>query len=73
MELALEFDRDPMSRLERQWKHATVAAARAQRAYQDLQRSAPADERVEARAWLRLWKAERRKADVLVALDALEG
>jgi hypothetical protein len=72
MELALELDRDPMTRLEQQWKQATVAAARAQRAYQDLQRSAPADERVEARAWLRLWKAERRKADVLIALDALE-
>jgi hypothetical protein len=72
MELALEFAQDPMALLERQWMEATIAAARAQREYQDLQRSAPADERVEARAWLRLWKAERRKADVLVALDALD-
>jgi hypothetical protein len=72
MALALESDRDPMTLLERQWTEATVAAARAQREYQDLQRSAPVDERVEARAWLRLWKAERRKADVLVALHALD-
>jgi hypothetical protein len=72
MELVMELEHDPMAWLERQWMEATVAAARAQREYQDVQQSAPADERVEARAWLRLWKAERRKADVLVALDALD-
>lgn len=73
MALALTLDRDPLTRLERQWSRATVAVARAQRRYQDLQGRESADEKVEARAWLRLWKAEQRKRQVLAALDALEG
>jgi hypothetical protein len=72
MAVAMELDRDPLAKLERQWTKATVAAARAQRAYQDLQVSADADEKVEARVWLRLWKAERRKCEVLAAMDALD-
>lgn len=70
--LVLELERNPLERLERQWCRATVAVARAQQRYQDLQRFENADEKVEARAWLRLWKAEQRKRDVLVAMDALE-
>ncbi len=73
MALAIEFDLNPLARLERQWCRATVAVARAQQRYQDLQHRANADEKTQARAWLRLWKAERRKREVLAALDALEG
>ncbi|HZF17471.1 MAG TPA: hypothetical protein VE046_16175 [Steroidobacteraceae bacterium] len=73
MALALEFAPELHVRLEKQWTRATVAVARAQRRYQDLQYHAHPDERIEARAWLRLWKAEQRKREVLAALDALEG
>jgi hypothetical protein len=51
---------------------ATVAVARAQRRYQDLQQLADADEEREIRAWLRLWRAELRKREILAALRALE-
>jgi hypothetical protein len=72
MAAALELDSDRLVVLERQWTEATVAAARAQREYQELQRSSQTDEKFEALVWLRLWKAERRKREVLAALDALE-
>jgi len=68
---ALNFDRDPMATLEKRWSRATVAVARAQAHYQNLQHTADADEKTEARAWLRLWKAERRKRTILVAMDTL--
>jgi len=72
MTMAIKLDRDPLVTLEQQWVEATVAVARAQSEYLDLQRSADTDDRMEARAWLRLWKAERHKREVLAALDALE-
>jgi hypothetical protein len=72
MALALKLDRDPLAMLERQWSQATIAVARAQRAYQEMERRVDADEKAEARVWLRLWKAERRKCEVLAALNALD-
>jgi len=71
MAMALDLDRDPLATLERRWSRATVAVARAQAHYQNLQNTADADEKTEARAWLRLWKAEQRKRTILIAMDAL--
>jgi hypothetical protein len=71
MAVTLHLDRDPLARLERRWRGATVAVARAQARYQELQHAADADEKTEARAWLRLWKAERRQRTILIAMDGL--
>lgn len=71
MATAVDLNRDPLAILEKRWGRATVAVARAQAHYQNLRYAAGADERSEARAWLRLWKAERRKRTILIAMDAL--
>lgn len=71
MTTAVDLKGDPLAKLERRWSRATVAVARAQAHYQNLQYAAEADEKSEARAWLRLWKAERHKRTILIALDAL--
>jgi hypothetical protein len=72
MSVAINLENDSVAILERQWAEAMAAVARAQSEYFDLQRSAEADDRVEARAWLRLWKAERHQREVLAALEEIE-
>jgi hypothetical protein len=48
-----------------EWRQAMVDLARAQRAYAEIIATPDAPDAVVNRAWLRLWRAERRRDELL--------
>ena len=50
---------------EAEWRTAVIELARAQRAYAEVTASPDASEHLINRAWLGLWRAERRRDELL--------
>ncbi len=50
---------------EAQWRAAVIELARAQRVYAEVAASPDASESLINRAWLGLWRAERRRDELL--------
>jgi hypothetical protein len=48
-----------------EWREAVIDLARAQRAYAEIIATPDAPEALINRAWLRLWRAERRRDELL--------
>jgi hypothetical protein len=48
-----------------EWRQAMVDLARAQRAYAEIMATPDAPDAVVNQAWLRLWRAERRRDELL--------
>ena len=48
-----------------EWREAMINLARAQRAYAEIIASPDAPDALINRAWLRLWRAERRRDELL--------
>jgi hypothetical protein len=48
-----------------EWREAILDLARAQRAYAEIIATPEAPEALVNRAWLRLWRAERRRDELL--------
>ena len=48
-----------------EWREAVMDLARAQRAYAEIIATPNASDAVVNRAWLRLWRAERRRDELL--------
>jgi hypothetical protein len=48
-----------------EWREAMLDLARAQRAYAEVAATPEAPEALVNRAWLRLWRAERRRDELL--------
>jgi hypothetical protein len=55
--------------LNRLWDLATVEIMHAQLEYSELEGRNDVDDRVEAEAWLRLWRAEERQRKLAVLID----
>ncbi len=48
-----------------EWRHAMLELSRAQSAYDDVVASPEVPEKVVNQLWLRLWRAERRRDELL--------
>lgn len=48
-----------------EWREAVLSLARAQRAYAEVIATPDAPDALVNRAWLRLWRAERRRDELL--------
>jgi hypothetical protein len=48
-----------------EWRQAVIDLAQAQRAYAEIMATPDAPEALVNRAWLRLWRAERRRDELL--------
>jgi hypothetical protein len=55
--------------LEQQWREALIAAWHAQREYEEIADMPDADDAAVDRLWLRLWRAERVRDELLQAMD----
>ncbi|MGB8326217.1 MAG: hypothetical protein WCE48_01425 [Steroidobacteraceae bacterium] len=55
--------------LERQWREAVVAAWYAQRDYEEVVDQPETDDATFDRVWLRLWRAERARDELLQTMD----